>query len=124
MKRNIIKIFALVVLVALSTTMFSCMDDTDCRLKVIVKDVRDQNVRYPNAKVVVSKGNGNVKQNGVTDANGEAFFTFDMEAIFDIGVTYSTYDTLISPDTIRRTGKSTVSLKAGEIVEKDVLLQL
>ncbi|MDR0790049.1 MAG: hypothetical protein LBO06_04555 [Bacteroidales bacterium] len=122
MKRNIVRFFSMVMFLAFVATTFSCAEDTECRLKVIVKDVTNQSHRISNATIHIGKESGSVKQDGVSDANGEAFFTFDMEAIMDINVEYIIRDTT-GAVVVNRIGKSTVRLVAGELVEKDVLLQ-
>ena len=68
----------------------------------------------------ISKESGSVKRTGETEANGEAYFFFDNEAILDIFVTHVSEDEM----PVTRTGKSTVRLKHGEVVVKDVLIQL
>jgi hypothetical protein len=129
MKRNILKKISFACLIALFTLGFNaCKDDSDCRLKVIVKDVKTGNARIVGAKISIGKGSSNVKPleepqvdgSYYSDANGEAFFTYEMEAIWDINVEY--YDSV--PPAHLRIGKATVRLKAGELVEQEVLLQL
>ncbi|MDR1846560.1 MAG: hypothetical protein LBR17_00360 [Bacteroidales bacterium] len=121
MKRNIVRFLSLVIVFAFITGVFSCAEDTECRLKVVVKDAYTQ-ARIPNINVHVGKGSGSVKDDGVSDANGEAFFTFEMEAIMDITISAIVYNENGVPIGTRQ-GKSTVRLIAGELVEKDVLLQ-
>ncbi len=118
MKKNIVKKFSLVLVLALTTFFFSaCKDDTKCRLTVKVQDVQNTQIVIPNAKIVISKEQGSVRAEGTTDSKGEAFFTFDHEAILDINVEKK------YPDGSTRYGKATVRLIPGETVEKQVLLQ-
>ena len=94
-----------------------CKEDNKCRLVVKVVDVTNTSIVIPGASIEISKESGSVKAEGITDSKGEAFFTFDNEAILDINVSKT--------DNVgyTRYGKSTVRLVPGETEEKQVLLQ-
>ncbi len=111
-------------LVLVSPLFIACGDDEidGCGLTVVVKDATDASKRLAGAEITISKEAGDVRRTGTSDANGEAYFFFDNEAIFDIDVTYSYIDSTISPDPLIRRGKSTVRLKYNETVSKDVLV--
>lgn len=119
MKKNILRFFSFMLILAIAIPFISgCKEeDNKCKLVVIVQDVTDSSIRIPGVTINISKGSGSVKANGITDSKGEAHFTFDNEAILDINVSKTYGD-----DT--RYGKSTVRLVPGETVEKQVLLQL
>lgn len=111
-------------------TLNSCEDDTSCRLKIFVTS-DNSTKRMPNINVHVGKENGSVTRDGITDANGEVFFTFDLEAILDVDANYTydsivmvpqLYDTIYDTVAFERTGKSTTRLKPGELVEIEVRL--
>ncbi|MBP1630338.1 MAG: hypothetical protein H6Q15_1231 [Bacteroidetes bacterium] len=124
MKKNIIRFFCFALLLLVSVPFLSgCKEeDNSCKLKVMVKQAANPAVRVPGAKIVIAKESSYIKREGVTDSQGEAFFSFDNEAIFDINVNYQVFDTtgaLVSTST----GKSTVRLVPGETVEKEVLIQ-
>ncbi len=95
----------------------SCGDDEidGCGLTVIVKDATNPAQRLSGAKIIISKDSGNIRREQFSDANGEAYFFFDNEAIFDIDVEYT-------PEAVTRRGKSTVRLEYNKIVSKDVLV--
>ena len=63
----------------------------------------------------ISKESGSVKRTGKTEANGEAYFFFDNEAIFGVDVAYG-------DEPLVRRGKSTVRLKYNEVVIKEELV--
>lgn len=111
-------------LVLVSPLFIACGDDEidGCGLTVVVKDATDASKRLAGAEITISKEAGDVRRTGTSDVNGEAYFFFDNEAIFDIDVTYSYIDSTISPDPLTRRGKSTVRLKYNETVSKDVLV--
>ena len=117
MKKNILKTFVAILFFALLIPIFQgCNDDIDgCGLTVIVKDAKTGE-RVPGANIHVGKDAGTITRDGISDNNGEAYFVFDYEAIFDINVTYGE-----APNT--KTGFSRVRLKDGEVVTKDVLIQ-
>ncbi len=119
MKKNILRFFSFMLILAIAIPFISgCKeDDNRCKLVVIVQDVTDTSIRIPGATISISKDAGSVKADGVTDSKGEANFVFDNEAILDINVSIT--DTL----GYTRYGKSTVRLVPGETVEKQVLLQ-
>ena len=94
-----------------------CKEDTKCKLVVKVVDVGDTSIVIPGATINISKESGSVKAEGITDSKGEAFFTFENEAILDIFVTKT------DAANYTRQGKSTVRLIPGETQEKQVLLQ-
>ena len=124
MKKNIIRFFCFALLLLVSVPFLSgCKEeDNSCKLKVMVKKASDPAVRVPGAKIVINKASGNITREGVTDSHGEAFFTFDNEAIFDINVNYQVFDSTGALESTS-TGKSTVKLVPGETVEKEVLIQ-
>ena len=111
-------------LMLVSPLFMACGDDEidGCGLTVVVKDATNASKRLTGAQITISKGAGDVRRTGTSDVNGEAYFFFDNEAIFDIDVTYSYIDTNISPEPQERRGKSTVRLKYNETVTKDVLV--
>ncbi|MCF0211087.1 MAG: hypothetical protein HUK18_07285 [Bacteroidales bacterium] len=114
MKRNILRFFAVIALFCVAIPCFqSCNDDLDgCGLTVVVQDA-STGARLQNATIHISKESGSIKKDGVSDVNGEAYFFFDNEAIFDINVTYAEGT---------RQGTSTVRLKYNEVVTKEVLV--
>lgn len=118
-----IRFFLIAICAVLVSPLFSsCAEDEldGCGLTVVVKDAKNPSKKYSNATVNISKEPGSVKRTGTTEANGEAYFFFDNEAILDIFVTHVSEDEM----SVTRTGKSTVRLKDGEVVVKDVLIQL
>lgn len=123
MRKNMIRFFLIAICAVLVSPLFSsCAEDEldGCGLTVVVKDAKNPSKKYSNATVNISKESGSVKRTGKTEANGEAYFFFDNEAILDIFVTHVSEDEM----PVTRTGKSTVRLKDGEVVVKDVLIQL
>lgn len=123
MGKNMIRFFLIAICAVLVSPPFSsCAEDEldGCGLTVVVKDAKNPSKKYSNATVNISKESGSVKRTGKTEANGEAYFFFDNEAILDIFVTHVSEDEM----PVTRTGKSTVRLKDGEVVVKDVLIQL
>lgn len=123
MGKNMIRFFLIAICAVLVSPLFSsCAEDEldGCGLTVVVKDAKNPSKKYANATVNISKESGSVKRTGKTEANGEAYFFFDNEAILDIFVTHVSEDEM----PVTRTGKSTVRLKDGEVVVKDVLIQL
>ncbi len=123
MGKNMIRFFLIAISAVLISPLFSsCAEDEldGCGLTVVVKDAKNPSKKYANATVNISKESGSVKRTGKTEANGEAYFVFDNEAILDIFVTHVSEDEM----PVTRTGKSTVRLKDGEVVVKDVLIQL
>lgn len=120
MKKNILRFFSFMLILAIAIPFISgCKEeDNKCKLVVIVQDVTDNSIRIPGVTINISKNAGSVKANGITDSKGEAHFTFDNEAILDINVS------LPLENGKTRYGKSTVRLVPGETVEKQVLLQL
>lgn len=120
MKKNILRFFSFMLILAIAIPFISgCKEeDNKCKLVVIVQDVTNSSIRIPGATINISKGSGSVKANGVSDSQGEAHFTFDNEAILDINVS------LPLNNGTTRYGTSTVRLIPGETVEKQVLLQL
>lgn len=119
MKKNIVKYLSLILLFVSTTALFyGCKEDNSCKLVVVVKDVKDTSILIPKAKITIKKDPGNIVREGVSDSKGEAYFTFDNEAIFDIFVEKT------DATGYTRYGKSTVRLIPGETVTRDVLLQL
>jgi hypothetical protein len=120
MKKNILRFFSFLLILAIAIPFISgCKEeDNRCKLLVVVQDVNDTSIRIPGATISISKNAGSVKANGVTNSKGEANFVFDNEAILDINVS------LPLDNGKTRYGKSTVRLVPGETVEKQVLLQL
>ncbi|MCQ2326607.1 MAG: hypothetical protein MJZ71_03500 [Bacteroidales bacterium] len=114
MKRNILRIFATIALFCFAIPCFqSCNNDLDgCGLTVVVKDA-SSGERLPGAIINISKESGSIKKDGVSDKQGEAYFFFKNEAIFDINVSYAEGT---------RQGKSTVRLRYDEVVTKEVLV--
>lgn len=111
-------------LLLVSPLFMACGDDEidGCGLTVVVKDATNPSKRLTGAEITISKEAGDIRRNGTSDANGEAYFFFDNEAIFDIDVAYSYIDSTISPDPLIRRGKSTVRLKYNKTITKDVLV--
>ena len=123
MRKNMIRFFLIVICAVLISPMFSSCAEEEldgCGLTVVVKDAKNTSKKYANATVNISKESGSVKRTGKTEGNGEAYFFFDNEAILDIFVTHVSDDEM----PVTRTGKSTVRLKDGEVVVKEVLIQL
>lgn len=125
MKLNIFGKIAILALICMSAIGFqSCSDDIDgCGLTVVVADA--QGNRIDGAAVIVGvdrngeiAGGGNtIRKEAVSDKNGEAYFFFDNEAIFTIFASITADDGYTV-----RTGKSTVQLKYGKMITKEVLL--
>ena len=88
MKKNILRFFSFMLILAIAIPFISgCKEeDNRCKLLVIVQDVNDTSIRIPGATINISKGSGSVKANGVSDSKGEANFVFDNEAILDINM--------------------------------------
>jgi hypothetical protein len=123
MRKNMIRFFLIAICAVLISPMFSSCAEEEldgCGLTVVVKDAKNTSRKYANATVNISKESGSVKRTGKTEGNGEAYFFFDNEAILDIFVTHVSDDEM----PVTRTGKSTVRLKDGEVVVKEVLIQL
>ncbi len=123
MRKSLIRIFLIAICAVLVSPLFSSCAEEEldgCGLTVVVKDAKNTSKKYSNATVNISKESGSVKRNGKTGDNGEAYFFFDNEAILDIFVTHVSDDEM----PVTRTGKSTVRLKYGEVVTKEVLIQL
>ena len=123
MRKSLIRIFLIAICAVLVSPLFSSCAEEEldgCGLTVVVKDAKNTSKKYSNATVNISKESGSVKRNGKTGGNGEAYFFFDNEAILDIFVTHVSDDEM----PVTRTGKSTVRLKYGEVVTKEVLIQL
>ncbi|MCH3924170.1 MAG: carboxypeptidase-like regulatory domain-containing protein [Bacteroidales bacterium] len=117
MKTKILKIFSAFLFICLILPCFSsCSDDLNgCGLTVVVKDAKTGE-RIPGATISISKDAGSIKRDGVSDKNGEAYFFFENEAIFDVNVSYG-----VAPNI--RKGTSTIRLKYNEVVTSDVLVQ-
>lgn len=127
MRKNMIRFFLITICAVLISPLFSsCAEDEldGCGLTVVVKDAKNPSKKYGNATVNISKESGSVKRTGKTEANGEAYFFFDNEAILDIFVTHKDTISVEPLSIVTRAGKSTVRLKHGEVVVKDVLIQL
>jgi hypothetical protein len=123
MGKNMLRFFLIAICAVLISPIFSsCAEDKldGCGLTVVVKDAKNPSKTYAGTTVNISKDSGSVKRTGKTESNGEAYFVFDNEAILDIFVTHVSEDAM----PVTRTGKSTVRLKDGEVVVKDVLIQL
>lgn len=122
MGKNMLRFFLIAICAVLISPLFSSCAEKEldgCGLTVVVKDAKSTSKTYSNATVNISKESGSVKRTGKTEENGEAYFFFDNEAILDIFVNHQ--DTVTG---VTRTGKSTVRLKHGEVVVKDVLIQI
>lgn len=117
MKKNILKTFVSVVLtVSLITCFSSCKDNLDgCGLTVIVKD-QATGQRVSGAAVHIYQGTGTITRDGVTDNNGEAYFFFNHEAIFNI-------DASLSDMLYTKTGSSSVRLVYDKVLSKEVIIQ-
>lgn len=117
MKRNILKSFVAILLFAVLVPVFqSCSDDDDqCRLTVVVKNAKTGE-RVAGASIHIGKDAGTITRDDVSNANGEAYFVFDNEAIFDVNASYG-----VAPNT--QSGLSRVQLKKGERVTSEVLIQ-
>lgn len=121
-RRNILALSALIVSTLSTPFLTSCNKDTDCALKVVVKD---QLTLLPTEGIHVkaSKYGTAVEASGYTDANGQVKLVFRDPAVFevvatkDLGNLYG--DTLI----YYREGSSSVTLKPGETVELQVILE-
>ena len=123
MGKNMLRFFLIAICAVLISPLFSSCAEKEldgCGLTVVVKDAKNPSKTYAGATVNISKDSGSVKRTGKTESNGEAYFVFDNEAILDIFVTHVSEDAM----PVTRTGKSTVRLKDGEVVVKDVLIQL
>lgn len=99
----------------LAFSFTTCKEDTECEAVVTVKLQSDTTVVVPNADVELKKED--VREIGVSDANGQYRHTFKLEAILDIYAKkgYDTGDTL--------TGQTVIRLKPGETVYKTVFIQ-
>ena len=117
MKKNIWKTFALILFFATLMPCFSsCSGDLDgCGLTVIVMDAITGE-RVADAAIHVSQGSGTIYRDGKTNHDGEAKFMFDHEAIFNINASIGE-----APNV--KNGSSTVRLKFGEVITKEVLVQ-
>ena len=127
MRKNMIRFFLIAICAVLISPMFSSCAEEEldgCGLTVVVKDAKNTSKKYANATVNISKESGSVKRTGKTEGNGEAYFFFDNEAILDIFVTHKDTISVEPLSIVTRAGKSTVRLKDGEVVVKEVLIQL
>ena len=105
-------------------TTTSCEKETDC--KAAIQCVDSTGVPVNNADVLlyalVKSPDGkttytaDVKANGITDGDGQAYFTFKLPAIYDIKATRAAGTKTI-------TGTGIIKLEEGKTVEKVVTLK-
>jgi hypothetical protein len=106
-------------------TNFSCTKETDCKAVVRCLDSSGVN-RVANATVelfaLVKSADGkttytsDVRADGISDADGEARFTFKLPAILDIRATLATGTRTLS-------GAGIIKLEEGKTIEKEVTLR-
>lgn len=98
-----------------SITLLACQKNTDCKADITCTDQNGQPVA--NAKVLLYaevKPNveGDVKAEGVTDANGKVSFIFKLPAIFDVKAKVNSQE-----------GTGIIKLEEGKTAEKTVIVQ-
>jgi len=80
------------ILVALlSITVSSCKKDKTCYGTVKVTDIAGTVVSGADVHLSAPSVGGTVTYDGVTDANGEAYFEIKLPAIFDVSATSSAH---------------------------------
>jgi hypothetical protein len=118
MKTIIRPFFISLLIITVIAFLFSnCHKDKDCPAVVTVKYLADTTKAVPNATVQIHKQDVNVQ--GVTDANGQFRYTFDLEAILDVNAT-APPDSVISVDTLY--GQGIIRLVPGKTVYKTVFV--
>ena len=120
-RRNILALSALII-GTLTTFFASCNKDTDCTLKVTVKD---QLTGLPTEGIYVkaSKYGTAVESSGYTDANGQLKLIFRDPAVFEVVATKDLGDLYGDSLIYYREGSSSATLKSGETVELQVILE-
>ena len=103
--------------VCFSLVIGSCKKDKKCTALITITNDQSNTVAGATVRLYYTDTNstgssGNVDQTNITDANGQAEFTFDLEAILYIEA---------SKDTLSGTG--IVRLTAGETSEETVLIK-
>ena len=100
---------------ATALMLMACQKNTDCKATVTCKDQNGAPVA--NAKVLLYaeiKPNvrGDIKAEGVTDAEGKTSFIFKLPAIFDVNAQVNSKE-----------GKGIIKLEEGKTVEETVVVQ-
>jgi hypothetical protein len=102
-------------ILASSLMMIGCAKNTDCKATVTCHDQNGAPVA--NAKVflyaeVKPNVKGDIKAEGITDANGKVSFIFKLPAIFDVNAQVNSKE-----------GKGIIKLEEGKTVEETVIVQ-
>ncbi len=121
-KRNILALSALLVSTLGTSLLTSCNKDTDCTLKVVVKDQLTQ-LPADGIFVKASKYGTAVEASGYSDANGQVKLVFRDPAVFEVVATKDLGDLYGDSLIYYREGSSSVTLKPGETVELQVILE-
>lgn len=116
-----IRIFRLLLPVTLLSAMFffsSCEEESGkLEAVVIVKYLGDTATVVPGANIVLEKNDIHIE--GVSDANGEFYHVFELEAILDI---IATKDTGAAGTPVILTGASVIRLKPDKTVYRTVYI--
>jgi hypothetical protein len=104
-----------------SFVLFACDKKTDCTASIKCVDKNGQAIEGASVQLYATVNNspniiGDVKANGISDANGEIKFTFKLPAIFDIHSTK-----VISTNTL--SSKSIIKLEEGKTATKVVTME-
>lgn len=98
--------------------LLSCNKDTTCIAKIKCKDSSGNAVNGARVNLYAmvenenkSKFRADIQATGVTDNSGEVTFSFDLPAIFDIGVSVNT-----------QTANAIIKLEEGKTTTKEVRL--
>jgi hypothetical protein len=102
-------------ILASSVALIACAKNTECKANITCHDQNGQPIA--NAKVflyaeVKKNVEGDVKAEGITDANGKVSFIFKLPAIFDVKANVNSKE-----------GKSIIKLEEGKTVEETVIVQ-
>jgi hypothetical protein len=98
-----------------SILLMACQKNTECKADITCEDQNGQPIA--NAKVflyaeVKKNVEGDVKAEGVTDANGKVSFVFKLPAIFDVKAKVGTQE-----------GTGIIKLEEGKTAEETVRVQ-
>lgn len=114
------KLYSNLFLLALAVFLlafFSCKKDKECIARITITDDQSNTISGATVRLYYTDTSstgtvGNIDETKLTDANGEAEFTFELEAILFIEA---------SKDTLSGTG--IVRLTPGEMVEETVVIK-
>lgn len=111
---HIFKYIPVIILVTVfSITNWSCRKkDSTCYALITVTDAGGASVSGVDLHVHAQSVGGDVEAFGVTDAAGQASFSFKLQAIFNVDATKGPL-----------TGSGIVKLEPGQTVEKTIIIQ-